>query len=84
MKYIEVGFGNTWVVRTETEFDDGTEIEQKGIIKPIVFHSFYLRIWIGKTVFIWNSKDGFKKMSKPRRTFKLIVGLASYLPKTEA
>lgn len=35
MKYIEFGIGNTWIVRTETEFEDGTEYEQKGIIRPI-------------------------------------------------
>ncbi|OPH47769.1 hypothetical protein BC351_39760 [Paenibacillus ferrarius] len=80
MKYIEVGIGNTWIVRTETELEDGSEVEQKGIIKPIIFYSFYLRLWIGKTVFIWDSKQGFKKMSKPRKAFKLILGLTSYLP----
>ncbi|MEB9851715.1 DUF3977 family protein, partial [Bacillus cereus] len=25
MKYIEIGFGNRWFVRTETENKDGTE-----------------------------------------------------------
>lgn len=52
MKYIEFGIGNTWLVRTETESEDGTEYEEKGIIGPIKFHSLYIRIWIGKTVFI--------------------------------
>lgn len=77
MKYIEVGIGNTWIVRTETELEDGSEVEQKGIIKPIIFYSIYLRIWIGKTVFFWDSKKGFKKKSKPRRAFKFILGLTS-------
>ena len=79
MKYIEVGLGNAWIVRTETEFDDGSEIEQKGIIKPIIFHSMYLRIWLGKSVFIWDSKQGFKRMTKRRHTFKFILGILSYL-----
>ncbi|MGO4274750.1 DUF3977 family protein [Paenibacillus sp. TAF58] len=83
MKYIEVGIGNTWIIRTETEFDDGSEIENKGIIKPIIFHSIYLRIWLGKTVFIWDSKQGFKRRTKPRRSFKFILGLASYLSESE-
>ncbi|MBA2937124.1 DUF3977 family protein [Paenibacillus sp. CGMCC 1.16610] len=84
MKYIEVGIGNTWIVRTETELADGSEVEQKGIIKPIIFYSIYLRLWIGKTVYIWDSKQGFKKMVKPRKAFKVILGLTSYLADNEA
>ncbi|MFF2886804.1 DUF3977 family protein [Paenibacillus sp. NPDC057967] len=78
MKYIEAGIGNRWFIRTETELDDGTEIEQRGIVKPILFHSAYLRIWIGKTVYIWDTKERFKKTKKPRRAFKFILGVASY------
>ncbi|OPA72803.1 hypothetical protein BVG16_32065 [Paenibacillus selenitireducens] len=44
MKYIEVGIGNTWIDRTETELANGSEFEQKGIVKPIVFHSVYIRV----------------------------------------
>ncbi|MCZ8517047.1 DUF3977 family protein [Paenibacillus filicis] len=29
MKYIEIGLGNTWIVRTESEFNDGSEIKRK-------------------------------------------------------
>ncbi|MEH7215922.1 DUF3977 family protein, partial [Bacillus toyonensis] len=29
MKYIEIGIGNRWFVRTETENTDGTEFEEK-------------------------------------------------------
>lgn len=29
-KYTEIGFGNTWFVRTEIENDDGSESEMKG------------------------------------------------------
>ncbi|MFD0711795.1 DUF3977 family protein [Paenibacillus sp. GCM10027626] len=83
MKYIEVGLGNTWIVRTETELADGSEIEQKGIIKPVIFHSIYLRIWLGKTVLIWDSKEGLKKMKKSRNAFKPIFGLTSYLSESE-
>ncbi|NRF95794.1 DUF3977 family protein [Paenibacillus frigoriresistens] len=71
------------MIRTETEFKDGSEIEQRGIIKPIIFHSIYLRIWLGKTVFIWDSKQGFKRMTKLRSEFKFILGLASYLSESE-
>ena len=30
-KYIEIGFGNTWFVRTESEDENGVETEHKGI-----------------------------------------------------
>lgn len=79
MRYIEVGIGNTWIIRTETELADGSEFEQKGIIKPIILHSIYFRIWLGKTVFVLDSREGLKRMKKPRNAFKLIFGLASYI-----
>ena len=60
MKFIEFGIGNTWFIRTETELADGSEYDEKGIVRPIIFQSVYLRIWIGKTVRIIDLKDGFK------------------------
>jgi hypothetical protein len=77
LKYIEFGVGNTWLVRTETELDDGTEYEEKGIIGPIKFHSLYLRIWIGKNVLILDLKEGFKRIKKSRKEFKVILGVVS-------
>jgi len=77
LKFIEFGIGNTWLVRTETELADGTEYEEKGIVGPIQYHSLYLRVWIGKTVLIIDSKEGFKRINKPRKAIKLIVGIAS-------
>jgi hypothetical protein len=77
MKYIEFGIGNTWLIRTEIELEDGTEYEEKGIIGPINFHSLYIRIWIGKTVIILDSKEGFKRIKKSRKEIKFILGLIS-------
>ncbi|WP_243522113.1 DUF3977 family protein [Bacillus pseudomycoides] len=77
MKYIEVGIGNRWFIRTETEREDGTEFEQKGIVKPIYFKSLYLRIWFQKTCLIFDSKEGFKKMRKNRNEYKFIFGIVS-------
>lgn len=77
LKFVEFGIGNTWLLRTETELADGTEYEEKGIIGPIKYHSFYFRIWIGKTVFIIDSKEGFKRSKKTRKAIKLILGIAS-------
>ena len=77
MKFIEFGIGNRWFVRTETELQDGTEIEQQGIVKPLKPQSFYVRAWVGKTVLIADTKDGFKKTKKNRREFKLLLGIKS-------
>ncbi|MGD7052369.1 DUF3977 family protein [Sutcliffiella horikoshii] len=78
MKYIEFGLGNTWLIRTETELEDGTEYEEKGIKGPVKFHSFYIRFWIGKTVFILDLREGIKHVKKSRKEFKFILGLISY------
>ncbi|WP_289140044.1 DUF3977 family protein [uncultured Brevibacillus sp.] len=39
--------------------------------------SIYFRIWIGKTVVLLDSREGFKRMSKNRKNFKLIIGIGS-------
>jgi hypothetical protein len=77
MKYIEFGLGNTWVIRTETELENGTEFEEKGIKGPIKFQSLYIRIWIGRTVYIVDLKEGFKRVRKNRSDIKIILGIAS-------
>lgn len=76
-KYIAFGIGNRWLIRTETESSDGTEVEEKGIAGPIVFQSVYLRVWIRKTVLIIDSKQGFKMSRKNRNSFKVIFGMVS-------
>lgn len=73
MKYIEIGFGNRWFVRTETENKDGTEFEERGII--------YVRMWFRKTCLILDTKEGFKKVKKRRIDYKFIVGIVSRLDK---
>lgn len=78
MKFIEFGIGNTWLVRTETELEDGTEFEEKGIIGPVKINSFYIRIWIAKTVILFDTKEGFKRIKKKRNRIKFIFGFSSY------
>ncbi|UQZ37696.1 DUF3977 domain-containing protein [Paenibacillus sp. PK3_47] len=78
MKYIEFGIGNTWIVRTETELPDGTEFEERGIAGPVRLQSVYIRIWIGKSVWIADSREGFKRARKKRNAFKLIFGISSH------
>ncbi|WP_028560159.1 DUF3977 family protein [Paenibacillus pinihumi] len=77
MKFIEFGIGNRWLIRTETELSDGTEFEERGITGPVIFQSVYIRIWIGKTVWIADWKEGLKRSTKQRRAFKLIIGVVS-------
>jgi len=77
LKFIEIGIGNKWFLRTETEHSDGSEIEEKGISFPIKFQSVYFRIWIRKTVLIIDSKEGIKKTKKNRSDFKIILGIVS-------
>lgn len=77
MKYIEFGIGNTWLVRTEFEDGNGNEYEVQGISGPLIPTSYYLRIWIGMTVFIFSTTDGFKLTKKDRRTFKVVFGIQS-------
>lgn len=77
LKYIEFGLGNRWFIRTETELDDGTEFEEKGIARPIRFQSVYIRIWICKTVLILDLKQGFKFSKKGRFALKFIFGITS-------
>lgn len=77
MKYIEFGIGNTWLVRTETELDDGTEFEERGVRGPVRLKSVYIRLWVGRRVFIWDSDEGFKRGKKDRKKFKVILGIAS-------
>lgn len=77
MKFIEFGIGNTWLIRTETELEDGSEYEEKGIKGPIHFHSIYIRIWIKKNVLIVDLKEGIKLKKKGRNEFKFIFGITS-------
>ena len=79
MKFIEFGIGNKWLIRTETELEDGEEFEEKGIVGPIIFHSIYMRIWVGKLVLILDTKEGFKKARKNRNSFKILLGISSLL-----
>jgi len=78
LKYIEFGYGNRWLLRTETEFPDGTEQEQRGIARPIKPQSIYVRLWLGRTVLIMDSRQGFKRSRKNRRAFKIILGICSH------
>lgn len=75
-KYVEIGIGNRWLVRTELEHEDGTETEVKGIAHPFQLDTIYLRMWIGKKVLIIDSREGIKFQRKDRRKLKIVIGFA--------
>lgn len=76
-KYIEIGFGNRWFIRTEFEDDSGHEWETKGVVGPIRLQSVYFRMWLGHRVYIIDSRTGFECYYKDKRRFKLIFGIVS-------
>ena len=80
MKYLEIGIGNTWLVRTEIELTNEYEFEMKGWQGGIYLESLYIRLWLGgKRVFIFDTKEGFKIKKKDKRKFKIIFGIQSRL-----
>lgn len=76
--FFECGFGNRWFLRTEVEREDGTEYELKGWVGPMTFQSVYLRVWLGKQVWILDSLDGLKHQSKSRTAIKVIFGIRGH------
>jgi hypothetical protein len=52
--------------------------KEKGIIGPIRLYSIYLRIWIGKTAFKLDLKEGLKRVKKSSKEFKIILGVVSF------
>lgn len=74
-KYMELGFGNRWLLRTEIEMEDGTECEHRGVSWPTRIESCYIRIWIGKTVLILDTREGIKVAKKKRNSFKFLLGI---------
>ena len=77
-KYIEIGLGNRWLIRTEFEREDGTEYEVKGWSRPLRLESIYLRIWLGTSVFILDSREGWKRSVKKRKKLKIILGFKGH------
>lgn len=74
-KYVEFGLGNTLLFRTAFEADKGQEWEVQGIVGSIAWQFCYVRLWLGKSVYILDSREGFKRQSKKKKRFKLIFGL---------
>jgi hypothetical protein len=73
--YAEIGYGNPSFL--STEFEDGeTEHRVSRFVKPEKVLGYYIRCWIGKTVFIISTNDGFETTKKDRNRFKLLLGVS--------
>ena len=72
--FTEIGFGNPTFINTETEFPDGKEIRNPGLVKMKII-GLYFRLWIKRKVFIISSKEGFKIQTKNKNRFKLLFGI---------
>ena len=77
-KYIEIGLGNRWLIRTEFEREDGTEYESKGWARPFRVEAVYLRMWVGTRVLILDSREGLKWGLKKRKKLKIVLGFRGH------
>lgn len=75
-QYVEIGIGNTWWVRTEVEHPDGTEDEVRGIRRFHRVEGIYFRFWMGTTVWIFSSNEGWTRTTKNRQAFKIVFGIS--------
>lgn len=69
------GFGRS----VEIEYADGTEkrfeFADKSVSKYFKTNSFYLRIWLAKSVWIIDTKSPYFKIKKKKRiNFKFVLG----------
>lgn len=73
MLYREWGFGNPTFISSELDLGSH-EVRVPGLLPMFRCVSWYVRVWIGRTVFIWDSVEGFKRCPKSTRRFKLVLG----------
>lgn len=72
--YNEIGIGNQWFSCHEIEQGEN-ETRVKGFAK-INRDDIYLRLWIGKRVWILSRRNGLVRMCKNRNSFKLLLGFS--------
>jgi len=70
--FTEIGFGNPSFISTEVEKGE-REHRIRGFVK-MKLKCVYLRVWIGRKVFVVSSRRGFSVNSKPKTRFKLLLG----------
>lgn len=72
--FLEVGY--PWIVSTEIEYPDGTEVRVKRFIVKR-FKSLYVRLQYKNTVRVLSTNNGYERVYKPYNAFKLVVGIYS-------
>ncbi len=72
--FSEIGFGNSSFFSTEFENSEN-EFRVESFIKPKKIKSYYLRFWILKKVFIFDTKELIKIKNKNKNKFKLLFGI---------
>lgn len=73
--YAEAGIGNETFL--STEFEEGeSEYRVPRFTWPAKVAGVYLRLWVGKRVFIVSTNEGFKTAKKDRNRFKFVFGVS--------
>lgn len=76
LAFTEIGIGNPTFINTEVEYADGTETRNPGFVRFSKLQSLYLRVWLGKKVYVLSSNQGFSIKRKPRTAFKVLFGIS--------
>jgi hypothetical protein len=71
--YAEMGIGNPTFLSTEIECGVCEWRIPRLVVSRV--ESIYLRVWIGRIVFILDSKEGFKYQRKGYCVYKCVLGL---------
>ena len=76
--FTEIGFGNASFISTEIE--KGTrERRVRGCVRMHV-QGVYLRLWVGRRVWIISTRQGYETRTKSRSTFKFLLGVEGCPP----
>lgn len=70
--FTEIGYGNTSFISTEVEIGE-YEHRLRGFVRMKLVAA-YFRIWIGKTVVVLSTNNGFEVKNKSKRKFKVLLG----------
>lgn len=73
--FFEIGVGNETFVSTEIE-EGEKEYRVPNFIIPEKISGYYLRVWIGKKVYILSTNDGFETTLKAKNKFKFLFGIS--------
>lgn len=77
MKHVfaEIGFGNDTFLSTEIE-EEENEYRVPRFILPKKIKGIYLRFWIGKTVYVLSTNNGWEIKKKSKNKLKILFGVS--------